>query len=106
MQNRSAAAALVFGIAGLAAPLASAVPLVLLARRDGDLLPGLSVFVAGIVVGAAGILFGVNGRRRAEPRTPDRRRATLGTWLGAAAILANVIVFVILVEAAVSAFEF
>ena len=93
-------------ILGLAIPLVGAVPLVVLARRDGDLLPGLIVFVVGIVLGAASILFGVIGRGRAEPGTPDRRRANLGIWFGTAAILASAIVFVMLVEAAVSTFEF
>jgi hypothetical protein len=106
MRIRPATAALVSGIVGLATPLASAVPLVLFARRDGDMLPGFVVLLFGIVAGAVGVLFGVIGRRSVESGTPDRRRATLGIWLGAAAILANVIVFVVLVEAAVSAFEF
>jgi hypothetical protein len=106
MRVRSAAVALVCGIVGLATPLIGAVPLVVLARRDGDMLPGFVVLLFGIVAGAAGIIFGVIGRRSSEPGTPDRRRANLGTWLGVAAILSNVIVFVVLVEAAVSAFEF
>jgi hypothetical protein len=106
MRDRSAAVAFVSSVGGLATPLVGAVPLVVLARRDGDLLPGLIVFVVGIVLGAAGILFGVIGRRSAEPGTPDRRWANLGIWFGTAAILASVIVFVVLVEAAVSTFEF
>ena len=93
------------GILGLTVPLAGAVPLLLFTRRDGDLLPGFVVSLIAIVLGAAGIVLGVVGRRDIEAG-PDRRRASAGIWLGAAAVLAGAIVFVVLVEAAVSAFEF
>jgi hypothetical protein len=98
--------ALVCGIVGLATPLASAIPLVLLARRDGDLLPGFVVLMSGIALGTAGVVFGVIGRGSAAPGTPHERRATIGIWLGASAILASVLLSVLLVGAAVSTFEF
>ena len=94
------------GIVGLATPLASAIPLVLLARRDGDLLPGFVVLMTGIVLGTAGVVFGVIGRGSAAGGAPDERRATIGIWLGASAILASVLLSVLLVAAAVSTFEF
>jgi hypothetical protein len=99
-------AALVCGIVGLATPLASAVPLVLFARRDGDLLAAFWVLMTGIVLGTAGVVFGVIGRGRASPGDPDERRATLGIWLGGSAILASVLLSILLVAAAVSTFEF
>jgi hypothetical protein len=86
-------------------PLAGAVPLVLFTRRDGDLLPGFVVSLVGVVLGATGIVLGFVGRRDVEEGR-DRRRANAGIWLGAAAVLASAILFVVLVEAAVSAFEF
>jgi hypothetical protein len=91
---------------GLATPLVSAIPLVLLARGDGDLLPAFWVLLAGIVLGTAGVVSGVIGRGSAEPGAPDERRATIGIWLGASAILACVLLSVLLVAAAVSTFEF
>ena len=105
MRDRSTAAALVCGIVGLATPLVGVVPLVLFTRRDGDLLPGFVVSLVGIVLGATGVILGVIARRGVGAR-PDRRRANAGIWLGAAAVLAGAILFVVLVEAAVSAFEF
>jgi hypothetical protein len=105
MRDRSVAGALVCGIVGLGTPLVGAVPLVLFTRRDGDLLPGFVVSLVGIVLGATGIILGVIGRRDVGAG-PDRRRANVGIWLGAAAVLAGAILFVVLVEAAVSAFEF
>ena len=98
--------AFVCGIVGLATPLASAIPLVLLARRDGDLLPAFWVLMAGIVLGTAGIVFGGIGRGSAASGAPDERRATMGIWLGGSAILASVLLSVLLVAAAVSTFEF
>jgi hypothetical protein len=95
----------VCGILSLTAPLAGAVPLVLFTRREGDLLPGFGVSLAGVVLGATGVILGVIARRDVGAG-PDRRRANAGIWLGAAAILAGAILFVVLVEAAVSAFEF
>ena len=80
-------------------------PLVLFTRRDGDLLPGFVVSLIAIVLGATGIVLGLFGRRDVGAGT-DRRRANAGIWLGAAAVLASAILFVVLVEAAVSAFEF
>jgi len=98
--------ALVCGIVGLVTPLVSAIPLVVLAQRDGDLLPAFWVLMAGIVLGTAGVVFGVIGRGSAEPGAPDEHRATLGIWLGGSAILASVLLSVLLVAAAVSTFEF
>ena len=80
-------------------------PLVLFTRRDGDLLPGFVISLVGIVLGATGIILGVIGRRGVGSGR-GRRRANAGIWLGAAAIPAGAIVFVVLVEEAVSAFEF
>jgi hypothetical protein len=104
--NRSAHLALVCGIVGLATPLVSAIPLVVLARRNGDLLPGFVVLMVGIVLGAIGVVLGVLGRGSEAPGAPDRRRATTGIWLGGSAILASVLLSILLVEAAVSTFEF
>jgi hypothetical protein len=104
-RNGRAAAALVCGLVGSVVPLAGAVPLVLFTRRDGDLLPAFVVSLLSIVLGAVGIAFGFAARRDVEAGS-DRRRANAGIWLGAAAILAGAILFVVLVEAAVSAFEF
>ena len=98
--------ALVCGIVGLATLLVSAIPLVLLARRDGDLLSGFVVLMTGIVLGTVGVVFGVIGRGSAAPGTPDERRATIGIWLSGSAILASVLLSVLLVAAAVSTFEF
>ena len=98
--------AFVCGIVGVASQIASAIPLVVLARRDGDLLPAFWVLMAGIVLGTAGVVFGVIGRGSAVSGTPDERRATVGIWLGGAAILASVLLSVLLVAAAVSTFEF
>jgi len=103
--NKTAKAALVCGLAGLVVPLAGAVPLVLFTRRDGDLLPGFVVSLVGIILDATGIGLGFGARRDVEAG-PDRRRANAGIWLAAAAIPAGAILFVVLVEAAVSAFEF
>jgi hypothetical protein len=96
----------VCGIVGLATPLAGAIPLVVLGRRDGDLRPGFVVLMIGIVLGTVGVVFGVVGRGIAERGTPDARRATVGIWLGASAILASVLLSILLVAAAVSTFEF
>jgi len=104
--NRSARVALVCGIAGLATPLVSAIPLVVLARRNGDLLPAFVVLMVGIVLGALGVVAGVLGRGSAPPAAPDQRRATVGIWLGASAILASVLLSILLVAAAVSTLEF
>ena len=103
--NRSARVALVCGIVGLATPLVSAIPLVVLAGRNGDLLPGFVVLTVGIIFGAIAVVFGVLGRGSA-PEAPDRRRATIGIWLGASAILASVLLSILLVGAAVSTLEF
>ena len=105
-RNRSAVVAFVCGIVGVATPLVSAIPLVLLARRDGDLLPAFWVLLAGIVLGTAGVVLGVIGRGGAASGTPEERRATVGIWLGGSAILASVLLSVLLVAAAVSTFEF
>jgi VIT1/CCC1 family predicted Fe2+/Mn2+ transporter len=104
-RSRPAAAALVCGLVGLVVPLAGAVPLVPFTRRDGDLLPAFVVSLAGVVLGATGIALGIITRRDVGAG-PERRRATAGIWLGAAAIPTSAILFVALVEAAVSAFEF
>jgi len=101
--NRSAHLALVCGIVGLATPLVSAIPLVVLARRNGDLLPGFVVLMVGIIFGAIAVVFGVLGR---GSEAPDRRRAALGIWLGGSAILASVLLSILLVSAAVSTLEF
>ena len=93
------------GILGLLVPLAGAVPLVPFTRRDGDMLPGFVVALVGIVLGATGIALGFVACRNVGAG-PDRRRANAGIWLGASAILAGAILFVVVVEAAVSAFEF
>ena len=104
--NRSARVALVCGIVGLATPLVSAIPLVVLARRNGDLLPGFVVLTVGIVLGAIAVVAGVLGRGSAERGTPQERRATVGIWLGGSAILASVLLSILLVSAAVSTLEF
>jgi hypothetical protein len=104
--NRSARVALVCGIVGLATPLVSAIPLVVLAGRNGDLLPGFVVLTVGIILGTIAVVLGVLGRGSAAPETPDRRRATVGIWLGASAILASVLLSILLVAAAVSTLKF
>jgi hypothetical protein len=86
--------------------LVSAIPLVVLARRDGDLGPAFVVLMTGIVLRAIGVVSGVIGRGSAAPEAPDRRRATVGIWLGGSAILASVLLSILLVEAAVSTLEF
>jgi hypothetical protein len=104
--NRSARVALACGVMGLATPLVGAIPLVVLAQRNGDLLPGFVVLMVGIVLGTIGVVAGVLGRGSAGPEAPDRRRATLGIWLGGSAILASVLLSILLVGAAVPTFEF
>ena len=94
------------GIVGLASQLVSAIPLVVFTRRNGDLLPGFVVLMVGIVLGAIAVVAGVLGRGSAERETPDQRRATVGIWLGGSAILASVLLSILLVEAAVSTFDF
>jgi hypothetical protein len=64
------------------------------------------VLITGIVLGTAGVVFGVLGRGSAERGSADGRRSNTGIWLGASAILASVLLSVLLVAAAVSTFEF